>query len=180
MSVWEKPLSLAKCERCSAVVFAGWIAGAVVADPATLGPEGYRRALIAGRRTFRLLRTSKGAPHMLADDAAAWASELDRVAAHGCGVGTKPMDEVVQGPCRAPAKHGSGPDGSLRPAVLAGVTAESSAATIATNPLSDRRRTYEYLARRCCYCDRIIGTGARFGMQQGQNWIWVGCAQCMG
>ncbi|MGA4541324.1 hypothetical protein ACPA54_15185 [Uniformispora flossi] len=51
------PATARICQACDRPVLAGYMAGLlVVADPTPLDLDGYRAALVAGRKTVRLVR----------------------------------------------------------------------------------------------------------------------------
>lgn len=171
-------MQVRQCERCRAYVLAGREGGAeAVADPGTLTVDAYRQALVAGRRTFRLLRTPSGAPWRLRADSPGWTSDSDRLAAHGCA--GAPLAAVAgpaaPDPRRAPATPGDGQAGLLRPdaRVSPADQGRRSAATSAS-----RRPSDAYLGIRCAACDRVIGTLPRWGFQLGEFWNWAAHVDC--
>lgn len=82
--------TLAECPRCGSYVLTAQANGCwEAADPTPLGvPDGYRAALIAGRRTFTLLRNAKGKPFRLVPRTAATVGNPETctiLGEHACG-----------------------------------------------------------------------------------------------
>lgn len=184
------PLRLRQCTGCNAYVWAG-IAGGVlaVADPAILDLDGYRRALIGKRLTYRVLRYTDGRPWKLLDDspglhtpsAAVAADRKDTVAAHQCP--RKPL-AAVEGPPvppQAPATPGGPLDGVPRYRVrVSGATPRSSRATPAPRPRSETRHR-RYLQRKCFVCETVIGYELFAGFQRQLGlYDWVIHDRCIG
>lgn len=175
----DAAVEIRQCVRCQGYVLAGTEGGSpAVADPAPLNVDGYRQALIAGQRTFRLIRSASGKPWKLQADTAVWSSDADRLRAHGCP--NAPLaalaPPVAQDPHSAPATPGDGQAGPLRPHARASGRRQGQNHSAATPASPHRSRPYT--AARCQTCHQVIGTDPIVGMQQGTYWLFAYHESC--
>jgi hypothetical protein len=131
---------------------------ATAADPAPLGVDDYRAALIAGRSTFDVI-TQAGRPWKLRQRIASVpTSGLAIVAAHDCGAGGRDattVTELAAVPRPAPVSASGHPD-PLSASEIPQATAQGlSPANAAINHRSDP----DDWAHRCQICRQLIGPG---------------------
>lgn len=162
----DTEIKLATCNRCGSYVFACRVSGvATAADPEPLDVEGYRAALIAGRRVYDVITQEAGRPWKLAARTAA-VSATPRViiAAHACGalgLDSTSVTEVAAVPRPAPASAMAGSAGAL--AALGASEAAPSATPLRSEP-----------AAVCGRCGVVItGDAPRWSVVWGSRVVWA-------
>lgn len=153
----DTEIKLGVCNRCKAYVFACQVSGlATAADPQPLDVEQYRAALIAGRRTYDVIRQAGRPVRLRLRTASVPTSGCDIVAAHSCGahgMDATTVTEVPQGPPGARAS-GTGHQGPPCASSTPHTGSSRAAASGATRPASDHRWTPGPL--RCDTCRNLI------------------------
>lgn len=150
-----------RCLTCGLPVLVGWISGVRVAvGDKPLDVELYRNALLAGRRTFRVLLRQDRTPWKLCFDTPD-ASDRPVTAAHPCGADRVQVlpPEPAAGPQGASAAYGRPKGGSLRPVAPADATAPSTPAEPANPRPSSTTWTGRLPLAICCVCRHFLEDG---------------------